>query len=269
MPFRENSAFVPCASVSLWWNRSAAMKPEEYTDRGEYRRRVEPAGLRSFVVAIGESDLHVSASADLAAEARAALAAARADLEAYIRAHPEFRTTLEPWPEDAAAPVIVAEMIAAGRAAGVGPMAAVAGAVAQAVGRTLLRRSPEVIVENGGDIFMAGAQERVAALFAGTSPLSMKVGLRLPPAPEGLGLATSSGTVGPSLSFGRADAAVALARDAALADAAATAIGNRVNSAADLAAAMEFAEGLPGLSGALAVIGEDLAAWGGMELVGT
>jgi ApbE superfamily uncharacterized protein (UPF0280 family) len=244
------------------------MNPEDYTDRGEYRRRVEPAGLRSFVVAIGESDLHVSALADLSAEASSALAAARAELEGYIRRHPEFKTTLEPWPEDPEAPPLVREMIAAGRVAGVGPMAAVAGAVAQAVGRALLPRSPEVIVENGGDIFMAGQGERVAAVYAGTSPLSMKVGLMFPTAPEGLGLATSSGTVGPSLSFGKADAAVAFARDAALADAAATAIGNRVKSAADLAAAMEFAEGLPGLSGALAIVGEDLAAWGEMELVG-
>jgi len=146
-------------------------------------------------------------------------------------------------------------------------MAAVAGAVAQAVGGALLAASPEVIVENGGDIFLASGAERVAAVFAGDSPLSMKLGLKLPAAPRGLGLCTSSGTVGPSLSAGRADAAVVLAPDAALADAAATAIGNRVKSAGDLAAAMEFAEGVAGLSGALAVIGESLAAWGKIELV--
>jgi ApbE superfamily uncharacterized protein (UPF0280 family) len=243
------------------------LNPERCSDRGEYRRRVEPAGLRSFTLAIGESDLHMSAVADLSAEARPALAAARAEIEGYIRRHPEFGSTLEPWPEDPDAPRLVAAMISAGRAAGVGPMAAVAGVVAGAVGCFLLPRSPEIIVENGGDLFMAGPRERVAAVYAGCSPLSMKVGLKLPPAPEGLGLATSSGTVGPSLSFGQADAAVAFARDAALADAAATAIGNRIKSPADLPAAMEFAEGLPGLLGALAIIGGDLAAWGEMELV--
>jgi ApbE superfamily uncharacterized protein (UPF0280 family) len=95
----------------------------------------------------------------------------------------------------------------------------------------------------------------------------MKLGLRLPPAPEGLGLCTSSGTVGPSLSFGKADAAVALAADPALADACATALGNRMKSAADLSAAMDWASTVPGLGGALAIIGEDLAAWGQVELV--
>jgi hypothetical protein len=242
-------------------------RAQDYRDRSIYRRRVEPGGLASFTVTIAESDLHIFAVRDLSAAAERALRAARADLEAYIRARPDFKTTLEPWPEDPAASAIVREMIAAGAAAGVGPMAAVAGAVAQAVGRALLPESPEVIVENGGDIFMAGRSERVAAVFAGSSPLSMKLGLKLPPAPDGMGLATSSGTVGPSLSFGKADAAVAFASDAALADAAATAIGNRVKSAADLAAAMEFAEGVAGLSGALAIIGADLAAWGEMELV--
>ena len=244
---------------------------EDFTDRSTYRRRVAPAGLRSFTVTIAESDLHISVGGGEKdgplGTARRALAAARADLEAYIAAHPEFKTALEPWPEEERAPGIVREMIAAGRAAGVGPMAAVAGAVAQAVGRALFPESPEVIVENGGDIFMAGREERVAAVFAGDSPLSMKLGLKLPAAPAGCGLATSSGTVGPSLSFGKADAAVAFAADPALADACATAIGNRVKSAADLAAAMEFAEGIEGLSGALAIIGENLAAWGEMELV--
>jgi len=242
-------------------------RAQDYRDRSVYRRRVQPGELASFAVAVGESDLHVSAARDLSAAAERALRAARADIEAYIRVHPEFKAALEPRPQDPAAPAIVREMLAAGAAAGVGPMAAVAGAVAQAVGRALLPESPEVIVENGGDIFMAGRSERVAAVFAGSSPLSMKLGLKLPPAPEGMGLATSSGTVGPSLSFGKADAAVAFAPDAALADAAATAIGNRVKSAADLAAAMEFAESVAGLSGALAIIGADLAAWGEMELV--
>ncbi|HOX04864.1 MAG TPA: UPF0280 family protein [Planctomycetota bacterium] len=242
-------------------------QPGEFTDRSAYRRRMEPSGLAAFVVRAGESDLHISASRELPGLAGRELESVRAALEGYIRSNPKFRTTLEPWPEDPAAPQIVREMIAAGATAGVGPMAAVAGAVAAAVGRRLLGQCREVIVENGGDIFIAGREERIAAIFAGDSPLSMKLGLKLPPAPAGCGLATSSGTVGPSLSFGKADAAVAFAADAALADAAATAIGNRVKRPEDLAAAMEFAEGIPGLAGALAVIGENLAAWGEMELV--
>ncbi len=243
------------------------MRDKEFSDRSIYRRRVAAGELVSFVVSVAQSDLHISAGRDLSAPAGEVLAAARADIQTYIAAHPGFENALEPWPADPQASSIVAGMIAAGRAAGVGPMAAVAGAVAGAVGRALLPESSEVIVENGGDIFFAGEARRTAAVFAGDSPLSMKLGIRLPAAPEGLGLCTSSGTVGPSLSAGKADAAVALARDVALADAAATALGNRVKSAGDLAAAMEFAESIAGLDGALVIIGKNLAAWGQLELV--
>jgi ApbE superfamily uncharacterized protein (UPF0280 family) len=215
----------------------------------------------------GQSDLLVSALRDLSASAERALAEARSALEAYIGANSGFDQALEPWPPDPQAPDIVRDMIAAGAAAGVGPMAAVAGAVAAWVGRALLAESPEVIVENGGDIFAAGARERVAAVFAGDSPLSMKLGLKLPPAPQGLGLCASSATVGGSKSFGKCDAAVVLAGDAALADAAATALGNRVGAPADLAAAVEWAGSVPGVDGALVVIGRDLAARGAVELV--
>jgi hypothetical protein len=239
----------------------------EYSDREVYRRRVSASGLSSFTVTVRESDLHISARGDLSESAAAALLAAREGIEAYIAAHSGFEKTLSPWPNDPGAPEIVRAMFAAGRTAGVGPMAAVAGAVAEAVGRALLPASPEVIVENGGDIFMAGRGERVAAVFAGPSPLSLKLGLRLAGAPGGCGLCTSSGTVGPSLSLGRADAAVILAPDAALADAVATALGNRVKSKGDLKPAIDWAASVPGVLGALAIAGPDLAAWGDLELV--
>ncbi|MCA1989441.1 MAG: hypothetical protein LDL07_09915, partial [Desulfarculus sp.] len=82
-----------------------------------------------------------------------------------------------------------------------------------------------------------------------------------------LAVCTSSGTVGHSLSLGRADAATILAKDAALADAAATALGNRVRTAADLATALDWAQGVPGVLGALVIKGSQLAAWGEVELV--
>jgi ApbE superfamily uncharacterized protein (UPF0280 family) len=243
------------------------MAEREYADRSLYRRRVGAEGLTAFTVSAGESDLHISAERDLSAQARRALEQVRARIESYIAEHGEFRDALRPLSEDPAAPVVVANMLRAAAVAGTGPMAAVAGAVAGAVGRRLMAASPEVIVENGGDVFAAGSASRVSAVFAGESKLSMELGVRLPPAPEGLALCTSSGTVGPSLSYGRADAAVVLSRDECLADAVATALGNRIASREDLGAAMEWAESVEGVSGALAIIGEDLAAWGQIELV--
>jgi ApbE superfamily uncharacterized protein (UPF0280 family) len=105
------------------------------------------------------------------------------------------------------------------------------------------------------------------ALFAGKSPLSHRVGLRIDPSWSPLGVCTSSGTVGHSLSFGRADAACVVAPDAALADAAATALGNRVRDAGDIPAALEWAAGLPEILGSVVIVGDKLGARGQVELV--
>jgi len=152
-------------------------------------------------------------------------------------------------------------MIEAARACDVGPMAAVAGAVAQAVGEALLADSKQIIVENGGDIFLHTARPRTAAIYAGASPLSGTLGIRISRLNQPLGLCTSSGTVGPSLSFGKADAAIVLAESAALADAAATALGNRVKAAADIEPALEAVSRIAGIYGLAAIIGDHLGAW--------
>lgn len=231
-----------------------------------YRSRMAREGLVSFRVAVKETDLLILAARDLSSEVRRLIVTEREPLEAYIERHPEFLTTLVPWPDDPFAPPLVREMIAAGAQAGVGPMAAVAGALAERVGRALLPFSPEVIVENGGDLFLAITRPATVALFAGASPLSHKVGLSIDPALSPLGVCTSSGTVGHSLSFGRADAACVLAPTAALADALATALGNRVPDAGHIGEALKWVADLPEVLGAVVIVGDKLGAWGQVEL---
>ncbi|MFB3880655.1 MAG: UPF0280 family protein [Armatimonadota bacterium] len=231
-----------------------------------YRRWID-SDLLTFQVRIAESDLLISAERPLPRTAERALRSIRADLEAYIVRDPEFERTLLPRDALDGAPPIALQMIAAARACNVGPMAAVAGAVAQAVGQALLAETNQVIVENGGDIFLHTARPRTAAIYAGASPLSGKLGLKVKRLNQPLGLCTSSGTVGPSLSFGKADAAIVLAESGPLADAAATALGNRLTSPADIEPALEAVSQIPGLYGLAAIIGHHLAAWGEIELV--
>lgn len=150
---------------------------------------------------------------------------------------------------------------------GVGPMAAVAGAIAQFVTRDLLRFSKEVIVENGGDIYLASEKERVVGIYAGSSPLSLRIGMVIEPEKTPLGVCTSSGTVGHSLSFGRADAVSVLSRSGALADAAATAIGNIVKGARDIEKGLARGSEIEGVSGVLIVVGEKMGVWGEVRLV--
>ncbi len=241
--------------------------PAEAFESRTYRTRMARPGLVGFRVVVRETDLLVLASRDLTPEVREVVVRERQQLEAYIGRHPEFLTTLVPWPEDPYAPAVVREMVAAAVRVGVGPMAAVAGVLAERVGRVLLPLSPEVIVENGGDIFLKVAGPATVALSAGESPLSHRLGLKLDPAWGPLGVCTSSGTVGHSLSFGRADAACVVASSAALADAAATALGNRVLDAQAIPGALKWVAAIPEILGAVVILGDKLGAWGQLELV--
>jgi hypothetical protein len=146
-------------------------------------------------------------------------------------------------------------------------MAAVAGAVAEAVGRDLLQISDEVIVENGGDIYLSTAKERTVGLYAGRSPLSLKVGVLVGPETSPLGICTSSGTVGPSLSFGKADAVCVLSDSAALADAAATSIGNVVRDENDIERGLRRGREIEGVWGIVIVVGDKMGVWGNVRLI--
>lgn len=232
-----------------------------------YRHRVGSKGLVSFTVIEKETDLLILAQKDLSLEARAIVQKYRAQLEKYIKEHPRFQVTLEPVAVAEDAPPIVKEMAAAGQAANVGPMAAVAGAIAEFVGRELLQYSDEVIVENGGDIFLKIAQKRSVGVYAGKSPLTGKIALEILPEETPLGICTSSGTVGHSLGFGWADAAIAISPSASLADAAATAIGNMVKTVDDIPGAIEKAQQIPGLTGVVIIKDDKMGLWGQVRLV--
>jgi ApbE superfamily uncharacterized protein (UPF0280 family) len=149
---------------------------------------------------------------------------------------------------------------------GVGPMAAVAGAIAEFVGKELSDYSPEVIIENGGDIYIKSRQKRVVGIYAGNSQLSGKIGLEIKGEDTPIGVCTSSGTVGHSLSFGKADAATVLADSATLADAAATALGNMVKTPDDITRAIDFAQYIEGLQGVLVLIGDQIGMWGKIKI---
>ncbi len=160
-----------------------------------YRHQDFGSRLTAFGVVCQETDLLIRADRRLADETREKVIELRAQIETYIQRHPDFATTLMPWTTDDPAPAIVRRMIQAGNTAGVGPMAAVAGAIAGGVGRHLLTYSRQVVVENGGDIFLKTEGPATAGLLAGKSPLSMKIGIRLARTGDGVGICTSSGTV--------------------------------------------------------------------------
>lgn len=240
--------------------------PDAYRDRS-YRRVLTGGTWMSFSVASEQSDLLIRADRDLTSCAAARLHDLRHAIELYIKKHPVFLSSLAPLPHDPFAPDIVQAMLRAGAQAGVGPMAAVAGAIAESVGRFLLGFSRRVLVENGGDLFLSAAEDLTILIFAGSSPLSQRVALRVKSSEMPIGLCTSSATVGHSLSYGKADAVSVKAQTAALADAAATAIANRVHDAQAIASALRWGSGLKGVSGVVVIVGDRLGAWGDVELI--
>ncbi len=231
-----------------------------------YRNRVRGKDLVSFNVTVKETDLYIRARKNLRSKAERLVEKYRGILEKYIERNPEFLTTLEPFSTGDGAPLIVRSMAESAAAAGVGPMAAVAGAIAEYVGKELLEYSPEVIVENGGDIFMKSLSKRTVSIYAGDSPLSNRIALEIEPEDTPFGICTSSGTVGHSLSYGKADAVVILSPSASLADAVATAVCNKIRTADDIPAGLEFAETIPGLKGTIIIIGDKIGVRGKLRL---
>jgi hypothetical protein len=240
-------------------------KPADYIER-TYRQRIFNDHLKKFNVTVRETDLFICADDDLSEAALRSVHRHRAYIEAYIRGRPEFRDSLLPLPYDPFAPPIVREMMAAALRAGVGPMAAVAGAVAERVGLDLLPLSGNVIVENGGDLFLHADHDLRIGIFAGGSPFSERISLRVGRAEMPLGVCTSSGTVGHSLSFGRTAACCVKAKSVPLADAAATAIGNRIRSRKEIQAALGAGMKIEGVLGMVVIFEDQLGVIGEMHM---
>jgi uncharacterized protein len=190
-------------------------------------------------------------------------------LEGFIQKDPFFALTLDPYDLPAQSdevPEIVRQMIRAGNAFGIGPMSAVAGAIAKfSVEAMIEKGATYAIVDNGGDISILNDVPVLVGIYAGSSPIK-DLALEVPVRDEPLGICTSSGTVGPSISFGCADVAMVISKDPALADAGATALGNAVLPNVSLDECFEAVK-KPGVDGALAIRADELALWGDLPRI--
>jgi uncharacterized protein len=238
----------------------------EYINR-TYRNKLFNNNILSYHVTVRETDLFVSTNIDLTEQVYQSVISHRSFLESYIKVHPEFLTSLVPIQNDSIAPDIVKDMLKASRIANVGPMASVAGAISKFVGQELLSYSSTVIIENGGDVFIKSEDDVIIQIFAGESPLSDKVRIKINKNKTPIGVCTSSGTVGPSLSFGKADAVTVISNSPTLADASATSIGNLVLKKTDIKKGLARAQEIKGISGVIIIIEDEIGIWGDVELV--
>jgi ApbE superfamily uncharacterized protein (UPF0280 family) len=231
-----------------------------------YRHWIKGKDLLSFNIVAKETDLCIRSSTNLRRKAYKLVSKYRDILERYIAWHPAFLTSLEPVSVGDDVPHIVKLMAEATARVGIGPMASVAGAIAEFVGNELLSFSPEIIVENGGDIYLKSLRDRLIGIYAGESPLTGKIGLEINGEDTPLGICTSSGTVGHSLSYGKADAVIVVSKSAIVADAAATAIGNLIVQSKDIPSGIEFAQGIDGLLGVIIIKDDNIGLWGEVNI---
>ncbi len=232
-----------------------------------YRDIANSAGLEKFQVRIEETDLLVMAEKNMEKEVEEEVRKQRSAIKNHIKLHPEFYTSFSPLKYESGVEIIRL-MCDSSEMTLTGPMASVAGAIAEITGKKLLPLTKQVFIENGGDIFALMHRDFTVGIFAGSSPLSLKIGLRVKGGDAPSGIATSSGTVGHSFSYGNADAVTVLSGSAAFADGAATYFGNIVTGRGIESRLIEKElVKFPFIDGLLIIKGEELFAWGKIELV--
>jgi len=225
-----------------------------------YRNQFSQQRFRSFGVNYKDTDLWIgvdpaSFREEMKKAAHSKVVQLRSEMEAYLLNDPVFGQTFEPYRTEPNAPEIVRWMAEAANRAGVGPMAAVAGAFSEAVGRHLIEHFDiqELVVENGGDIFLKIESNLLMSVYAGNSPLSEKIGIDIQASESPLGVCTSAGTVGPSVSLGKTDATMIICRNTALADALATTFGNLVQTPDDVSQVIQQTEKFPEILSAVII----------------
>ncbi len=232
-----------------------------------YRDILNHSGFERFQVRVEETDLLVIAEKNLKNEVETQAIKQRDIIKKYIKGHPEFYTSFSPVHCESDEEIIRL-MCDSSRMTSTGPMASVAGAIAELIGRSILPLTSQVFIENGGDIFALMHRDFTVGIYAGNSPLSLKVGIRVSGGNFPVGIATSSGTVGHSFSYGKADAATVLSGSAAFSDGAATYFGNLVNANTIEKDLLERElEKFPFINGLLVIKGKEIFAWGQIELV--
>lgn len=242
------------------------MKSQKY-QRRFYRDWVNAKDLHMMHIMAKETDLQILTNKIIPKDfIEERIRQYRWDIESYISKDRRFLVALKPIAVELTAPAIIQTMAEAARIANVGPMATIAGAISEFIGRDLLKAGhKDVIIENGGDIFLKTRKTRTIGIYAGKSKLWNTLKLKVSPKDTPIGVCTSSGTVGHSLSFGSADSVIILSRNTALADAVATAVGNMVHSKKDLQKAVDFARAIKGIVGVVIILKNNMISWGKVE----
>jgi hypothetical protein len=221
----------------------------------------------SLEIVFKESDLFISSDTELEKEkAKEILKKYYTEIENYIKKNPNFFSSLTPLEENKSAPPIIKDMLACSQLTGIGPFSSVAGAIAFYVGKELLNFSSEVIVENGGDIFLKINEDKKIGIYLGEKFSKKYLTLKIKKRKSPFGIASSSSYLGHSLNFGRVDLLTVIAKNSIIADGFATSLSNRIKKEEDVREVLEFVKNNSFLEGVLIFFEGKIFLWGDFEI---
>ena len=230
-----------------------------------YRNKI----LSKFKIEVSfkESDLLICSDKEIPKEkAQGILVKYYEQIEEYVMKNPLFLRSLSPLEIDQAAPPIIKEMLETSKVTGIGPFSSVAGAVAQYVGGELLDYCQELIIENGGDIFLKINQDKIIEVYLGQEFKINNFNLKIKKRSQAFGVASSSSSLGHSLNFGKADLVSVVAKNTIIADGFATAISNRIKKIENVDKILAEAKDKLPIEGLLVAFGEKIFLWGDLEI---
>jgi ApbE superfamily uncharacterized protein (UPF0280 family) len=237
------------------------MKTDLYIPR-LYRTSCQNSTSTGFLVRVAQSDLFIKADIDLTCIASRFLSQLHDDIRTYIDHDISFVNSLTPITVADSAPTVVRKMAYASSVFDVGPMASVAGAISEEVARYLHGYSKQVLVENGGDLYVINHKATKISICTDYHHPSGELLFELQPSPGGIGICTSSGTIGHSLSFGHARAVTVISGSGYSADAAATTICNMMQSDDDVEKAIQYARRYEEIIGLIIMMHKKIGIFG-------
>jgi len=236
-------------------------------DKFAYRKKINSKTAYNWHVVFRHSDLYVASNKNIIDSLVKYLAEFYQAIEGVAAGNPSFLKSLSPIRQNPAYPPIINEMIRKSALYGVGPMASVAGAACDYIGRRLTSQCSTIIIENGGDVFIKCDHDVIAGIYTRDSSISEKLKLRIGHQYTPCGLCSSSGVFGHSLSLGKSDLACVLATTTIAADAAVTAMANRISAENDIQTAINEFKKMASIRGLLAIKDKKIGIWGQLELV--
>lgn len=238
-----------------------------------YRENMNTNRFDAVTVSVKETDLWVGCSEieqkelfriDLLRR----LPEIRQEIEDFIENNPEFGSAHQPIEPVLCSSKTVRSMLKASHKAKVGPMAAVAGAISQRVGRYIRDKyhPDETVVENGGDIYLKVKNDIVISPYIGKPGNNEQIKVLIPGGTE-CGICTSSGTIGHSYSYGNSDAVTVISSEPATADAYATGIANKIKSKDDINRVAKEYQAVGDIDALCIVVEDTIAYQGKYELI--